>query len=77
MRALPNGLDLPAGKTVELKPGGYHIMLMALKQQIKETETVPLRLVIEGKDKKQILVDIKATVRPLGSAIKMEEMHSH
>ena len=30
MRAIP-GLDLPAGKTVELKPGGYHVMLMDLK----------------------------------------------
>ena len=30
MRALP-ALDLPAGKTVELKPGGYHVMLMDLR----------------------------------------------
>ena len=30
MRALP-GLDLPAGQAVELKPGGYHVMLMDLK----------------------------------------------
>ena len=33
MRALANGLDLPAGKAVALKPGGYHVMLMDLKQQ--------------------------------------------
>jgi copper(I)-binding protein len=33
MRALPAGLDLPAGKAVALKPGGYHVMLMDLKQQ--------------------------------------------
>ena len=31
MRALEAGLDLPAGKTIELKPGGYHVMLMDLK----------------------------------------------
>jgi copper(I)-binding protein len=31
MAAMPNGLDLPAGKTVELKPGSYHVMLMDLK----------------------------------------------
>jgi hypothetical protein len=30
MRAIP-GLDLPAGKPVDLKPGGYHVMLMDLK----------------------------------------------
>ena len=34
MRAMP-GLELPAGKTVELKPGGYHVMLMDLKQELK------------------------------------------
>ncbi|MEI8157805.1 MAG: copper chaperone PCu(A)C, partial [Burkholderiales bacterium] len=28
MRAVTGGLDLPAGKAVELKPGGYHVMLM-------------------------------------------------
>ena len=30
MRALADGLELPAGKTVELKPGGFHVMLMAV-----------------------------------------------
>jgi len=46
MRALPNGIDLPAGKAVELKPGGYHVMLMDLKQQMKEGNTVPAMLVV-------------------------------
>jgi copper(I)-binding protein len=77
MRALPNGLELPAGKTVELKPGGYHVMLMDLKQQMKEGETIPMTLVIEGKDKKQTLVDVKAPVRPLAAANKMDGMHKH
>ena len=48
MRAVP-ALDLPAGKAVELKPGGYHVMLMDLKQAVKAGETVPLTLTIEGK----------------------------
>lgn len=43
MRALPV-LDLPAGKTVELKPGGYHLMLMDLKQPLPKDSTVPLTL---------------------------------
>ena len=42
MRALPAGLALPAGQTVELKPGGYHVMLLDLKGQVKEGDTVPL-----------------------------------
>jgi copper(I)-binding protein len=77
MRALPKGLDLPAGKTVELKPGGYHVMLMDLKQQMKEGETVPVTLVIEGKDKKQVNIEVKAPVRPLAAANKMDGMHKH
>ena len=44
MAALPNGLDLPAGKTVELKPGGYHIMLMDLKAALSADSTVPMTL---------------------------------
>ena len=59
MRAVP-GLDLPAGKSVELKPGGYHVMLMDLKQQVKAGETVPLTLTVEGDDGKRMAVEVKA-----------------
>jgi periplasmic copper chaperone A len=44
MRALPNGLDLPAGKAVEFKSGGNHIMLMDLNQTLKYGTTVPVTL---------------------------------
>ena len=43
MRAVP-ALELPAGKTVELRPGGYHVMLMDLKSALKKGSTVPLTL---------------------------------
>jgi hypothetical protein len=66
MRAI-KGLDLPAGKSVELKPGGYHVMLMDLKQQMKDGDSVPVTLVIEGKDKKRSTIEVKAPVRPLAS----------
>ncbi|MCG2584406.1 copper chaperone PCu(A)C [Massilia sp. TS11] len=52
MRAMA-GLDLPAGKDVKLAPGGYHIMLMQLKQQVKEGDSVPLTLILEDKAKKR------------------------
>jgi copper(I)-binding protein len=67
MRAVP-GLELPAGKTVELKPGGYHVMLMGLKQPLKAGDMVPLTLVVEGKDKKRETVEVKAMVRELNAA---------
>jgi periplasmic copper chaperone A len=47
MRALQGGLELPAGRTVELKPSGYHVMLMNLKQPIAKGATVPMTLRFE------------------------------
>jgi copper(I)-binding protein len=77
MRAVPNGIDLPAGKTVELKSGGYHVMMMDLKQQMKEGDIVPVTLVIEGKDKTRTNVEVKAPVRPLATAGKAAAEHNH
>jgi copper(I)-binding protein len=77
MRALPSGLDLPAGKAVELKPGGYHIMLMDLKQQVKEGDTVLVTLVVEGKDKKRTTLDVRAPVKALATPAKVDAEHKH
>lgn len=65
MRAIA-GIDLPAGRVVELKPGGHHIMLMGLKQPLKTGDVVPVSLVIEGPNKTRETVEVKALVRPLG-----------
>ena len=46
MRAVA-ALDLPAGKTVELKPGGYHVMLMELKTALRKDSSIPLTLVFK------------------------------
>jgi copper(I)-binding protein len=77
MRALPTGLDLPAGKAVALKPGGYHVMLMDLKQQLKVGETVPVTLVIEGKDGKKETLELKVPVRALNAAAPAAMQHKH
>jgi periplasmic copper chaperone A len=66
MRAVPS-LELPAGTAVELKPGGYHVMLMDLKQQLKAGDMVPLSLVIEGKDGKRETLQLQAPVRALAA----------
>jgi periplasmic copper chaperone A len=73
MRAI-GVLPLPAGKAVELKPGGYHVMLMGLKQQIKAGDTVPITLVMEAADGKRETIEIKAPVRALGT-VGAEPMH--
>jgi copper(I)-binding protein len=58
-----SGLDLPAGKTVELKPGGYHVMLMDLKAPLQKDSTLALTLMF--KDAKGVMtpLDVKVPVQ--------------
>ncbi len=52
-------LPIPAGGIVELKPGGYHIMIMGLKRGIKAGENVKFTLIFEKSGK----IVIKAPVK--------------
>jgi copper(I)-binding protein/uncharacterized protein YcnI len=72
MRALPGGLELPAGKTVELKSGGYHLMLMELKQTLTPGSTVPLTLVFKDARGVQSRLEVRlpvATVAPTAAGV--------
>ena len=62
MRALPDGLELPAGKTVELKPGGYHVMLMDLKAALPKDTTIALTLVFKDAKGVQSKLELKLPV---------------
>lgn len=75
MRAVES-LPLPAGQTVELKSGGYHIMLIDLKEQAKEGDVVPVTLIVEGKDGQRETIEIDAPVRPLAQR-RAEHQHGH
>ena len=66
MRAV-DGLALPMGKAVDLKPGGYHVMLMDLKAQLKDGDAVPLTLTFETKDGKRQTMEVKATARNMSA----------
>lgn len=67
MRAVPQ-LDIAAGQSLELKPGGLHIMLMDLsKTPIKPGESVPITLLLQTADGKTVKQSIKASVRPLAA----------
>lgn len=61
MRAMP-ALDLPAGKTVELKPGGYHVMLMDLKQPLLKDSKVPLILTFKDAKGVQSKLELRLPV---------------
>jgi len=71
------GIALPAGKTVNLASGGYHVMMMDLKGQVKEGDTVPLTLVVEDKDKKRQTIEVKAVARALGAPAKSGMADGH
>lgn len=62
MRAVPS-LLLTAGKSLELKPGGYHVMLFGLHQQVKAGDSVPLTLIIEDGHKQRTSVTLKAVAK--------------
>lgn len=64
MRAVA-ALELPAGKTVELKPGGYHVMLMDLKAPLKKDSNVPLTLVFQDAKGVQSKVEVQLQVRTM------------
>lgn len=69
MRQLADGLELPAGETVVLAPGGYHLMFMGLKQAFVEGETVPVTLVFEKSGTVEIalpVLDAAADEAPAG-----------
>ena len=51
------GIDLQAGKTVELKPGGYHVMFIGLKAPLKAGDSFPVKLKFEKAG--EVTVDVK------------------
>lgn len=62
MRALPQGVDLPAGQAVNLAPGGYHIMLMDLKGALPKDSVVPITLWFKDTKGVESQLDLKLPV---------------
>jgi len=69
MRAV-KGIELPAGKAVALQPGGYHVMLLDLKETLKAGEKVRLRLVVKDRKGELDDLDVDVSVKPLGTVLK-------
>lgn len=67
MRELKGGLPVAKGATAELKPGGYHVMLMDLKQPLTAGQNVPITLTFQGADQKAFTRQVDAPVRALGT----------
>ena len=74
MRPLDKGLVIEPGKTVKLAPGGYHLMLMDLKQPLKQGDKVPLTLEFEKAGKVALSLDVQG----VGAQAPAGEMkHDH
>ena len=73
MRQLTEGLAIPAGQSVQLKPGSYHLMLMAPKKPIAEGQKVTITLVFEKAGKRA--VEFTAAKQPPVAA--SDSAHKH
>ncbi|MEZ5877426.1 MAG: copper chaperone PCu(A)C [Tepidamorphaceae bacterium] len=63
MRPVEGGIEIPAGETVELKPGGLHIMFMGLLEQLNKDETRKVTLVFEKAGE----IELDFPVAPIGA----------
>jgi periplasmic copper chaperone A len=68
-------IELPAGETVKLAPGGFHIMLLGLERALKTGEVVPLVLSVQGSGTALTSVTVEAEVRPLSGAPATHHRH--
>jgi copper(I)-binding protein len=71
MKPVEGGLEIRPGATVELKPGGYHLMFMDLKEPLKEGQTLKGTLTFE----KAGSIDVEYMVRGMGGAAPAEHRH--
>ena len=71
MRELEKGLEIPAGATVELKPGGFHLMFMGLKAPFAKDVRVPVALVFE----KAGSIDVELIVKAVGAGSPPAHKH--
>ncbi|MFM2347629.1 MAG: hypothetical protein RL654_2382 [Pseudomonadota bacterium] len=74
-----DALDIVPGRTLELKPGSYHVMLIDVVRPVNAGDKVPLTLVIEGRDGKRSTVDVSAEARAMNAVrpAAAEPPHQH
>lgn len=72
MRQLKDGIAIPAGASIDLKPGGQHIMFIGLKKPFKQGTKIPATL----KFARAGSVQVSFVVQPVGSTSPMEADHA-
>ncbi len=76
MRQVP-GVAIEAGGTLELAPGGYHIMMMGLERAVTEGEVIPMTLEFSTEDGQSETLTVDALVRPLDAGAHGAKGHDH
>jgi copper(I)-binding protein len=77
MRPLAKGLELPAGKAVQLQPGGYHLMLMDLKLPLQKGTTIPVTLTLQNSKGVQSTQELRLPVLTAAPNGLVEHQHQH
>lgn len=72
MREVPS-IDIPAGGTVGLQPGGLHVMLMGLKEPLRQGEVFPLTLTFA----KAGAITVEVPVKAPAQMAPMPDHHRH
>jgi copper(I)-binding protein len=54
-----SGIEIPPGATIELKPGGYHIMLIGLRRNLEEGEKFPIVLVFKEAGRIRVTAEVR------------------
>lgn len=73
MKPLESGLEIPAGETITLEPGGYHIMLIGLKQDLNAGDSFELTLTFETAGEVTVTVTVQREA-PEGDAVVSTEL---
>ncbi|MGV2861609.1 copper chaperone PCu(A)C [Achromobacter sp. ESBL13] len=77
MRQVP-AIALPAGQPVDLKPGGYHVMLIDLARQITPGDHIDVTLIVEDAKQQQHRVPVSVEARALNAkAGEAPAKHGH
>lgn len=76
MRMLTDGVDIPAGDEVKLAPGGLHLMLIGLKQPLKEGDSFKGTLTFEKAGTVDVDFKVEGMAGPKGAAPAGTEDHS-
>ncbi len=77
MRPLNDGLTIKPGETVELKPGGFHVMFMDIKQPFKQGDAIKATLQFEKAGKLDVVFNVGAVAAASGGGDHSGHKHHH